>query len=152
MSWKATASRVGVSSGQVDPAPLRRRRGLDRQRQLRLRFLLRTLRFAPPGSPVSPSLALGPRSCLIGEAPPNNTGQQNVSPRRVVDPVRLTVGIAEIKLRQIAVKMLLAAPLVDAAHPALEDREIALDGVGVNVAKAVHALAVTHHAMGGEML
>ena len=42
------------------------------------------------------------------------------------------IGIAEIKLREIAVQVLLAAMLVDALHAALEDRIVALDGVGAD--------------------
>ena len=40
--------------------------------------------------------------------------------------------VAEIKLRQIAVKVGFAAVLVDAGHAALEDAEIALNRVGVD--------------------
>ena len=41
--------------------------------------------------------------------------------------------VAEIELGQIAVKMLLAAMLVNADHAALEDAVVALDGVGADV-------------------
>ena len=47
----------------------------------------------------------------------------------MLDPVV----IAEIEFRQIAVKVLLVAMLVDALHAALENREYALDGIGVNL-------------------
>src|SRR3954467_14748032 len=89
-------------------------------------------------------------SPLVGEAPPNDTGQQNVSPRRIVDPVRLTVGIAEIELREIAVKVLLSSELIDAPHPSLEDREIAFDGVGMGGAAHILAHAVIDSGMPAE--
>jgi len=44
------------------------------------------------------------------------------------------IGTAEIKLAQIAVQMLLCAALIDAFHAALEDRIVAFDGIGMDVA------------------
>ncbi len=51
--------------------------------------------------------------------------------------------IPEIELGEIAVQVLLAAVLVGALHPALEDGEVALDRVGVDDAANVLALAVS---------
>jgi hypothetical protein len=47
-------------------------------------------------------------------------------------------------------QMLLAAPLIDAPHPAFEDREIALDGVGVDFTTAIFANAVLDPLVIGE--
>jgi hypothetical protein len=43
----------------------------------------------------------------------------------VIEAETNAVIVAEVVFRQIAVQMLLGAVLIDAAHPALEDREIA---------------------------
>lgn len=40
--------------------------------------------------------------------------------------------VAEVELREIPVEMFLLAMLVDALHPALEDRIVAFDRVGVD--------------------
>jgi hypothetical protein len=45
--------------------------------------------------------------------------------------------VTEIKFRQITVQMLLAAMLVHTTHATLEDREVAFNGIGVNVAASV---------------
>jgi hypothetical protein len=45
-----------------------------------------------------------------------------IGPVLIVNAKRNAVAVAEIKLRQIAVQMLLSAMLVDALHAALEDR------------------------------
>src|SRR6202051_995213 len=54
------------------------------------------------------------------------------------------VAISEIELRQIAVQMLLLAMLVDAFHAALEDRIVALNGVGRNIVADVFLGLVVH--------
>src|SRR5207248_1424242 len=43
------------------------------------------------------------------------------------------VAVPKIELTQVAVQVAIAAMLVDAAHPAFEDREEAFDRVGVRV-------------------
>ena len=50
---------------------------------------------------------------------------------------------AEIVFREVAVQMLLRAVLVDALHAALEDREVALDGVGVRSSPRTYSLTGT---------
>ena len=54
----------------------------------------------------------------------------SVSAVAIVNAKRNAVVMAEIKLRQIAMQMLLGAMLVGAAHAALEHAEIAFDRVG----------------------
>ena len=61
-----------------------------------------------------------------------DTTQEGVSASHVIHAKGNAVVIAEIKLSEIAVQMLLAAMLVGAFHAALEDAEIVLDGVGVD--------------------
>jgi hypothetical protein len=50
------------------------------------------------------------------------------------------------------VKVALAAELIDAAHPALEYRKEALDGVGVNVAAHILAATMVHMAVSRKMV
>ena len=57
----------------------------------------------------------------------------------------------ELELGQVAAQVLLGAVLVDPAHPALEDAEIALDGVGVDDAANILAGRVLHRVVAGEM-
>jgi hypothetical protein len=49
-------------------------------------------------------------------------------------------------------EVLLSAVLINALHPALEDREIALNRVRMNVATAPLIDAVVHSAMLGKLL
>jgi hypothetical protein len=56
---------------------------------------------------------------------------------RVVEVHEGAVVGAEVELRELAVQVLLRAVLVDAPHPALEDREHALDGAGVDLSADV---------------
>ena len=57
---------------------------------------------------------------------------------------RNAVVVAEIKLGQIAVQCFFAAMLIDALHAALEDREVAFNRVGVDVAAHVFVWLVVH--------
>src|SRR3954471_16617710 len=50
----------------------------------------------------------------------------------IVHTQRDAVVVAELELGHVAVQVLLVAVLVDALHPALEDREVALDRGGVD--------------------
>ena len=47
--------------------------------------------------------------------------------------------VAEVKFREIAVQMLLVAVLINSLHAALEDRERAFDGVGVDLGADIFA-------------
>ena len=59
-------------------------------------------------------------SCLIGQATPNDALKQTFGAFAIVDLQRSPIVIPEIELREIAVKMLLGAMLVDALHAALK--------------------------------
>lgn len=63
-----------------------------------------------------------------------------------------TVVMSELKLGQVARQVLFGAVLIDTAHTALEDREIAFDGVGVRLAANKLAGRVLHRVMAGEVL
>src|SRR5205823_6537105 len=82
----------------------------------------------------------------------NDTTKQAACPLLIVAAERGTVAVAEIELRQIPVKMLLAAELINAAHPAFEDRKEAFDGVGIGVAAHILANPVLHRTMLGEVV
>lgn len=66
----------------------------------------------------------------------------------VVDAEADAVVVAEIEFRDVAVRMVLAAVLIDALHSALEDREVASDRVGVDIAAHILVLAVLDRIMG----
>jgi hypothetical protein len=76
------------------------------------------------------------------------------SAHSVIHAKRDAVRIAEIELGEIAVTVLLFAMLIDALHAALEDRVVALDGVGRNdvvaLAADVFVLLVVHGVMASE--
>ena len=69
----------------------------------------------------------------------------------IFDAKARAVAIAEIELGEIAMQVSFAAMLIDALHAALEDREEAFDGVGVNVAANVLASGVAHECVSSEL-
>jgi len=58
--------------------------------------------------------------------------------------------VPELEFRRIAVQMFLGAVLVHTLHAALEDAEIAIDGIGVDRAAAPLALTVLDERMSRE--
>ena len=84
-------------------------------------------------------------SCSIGQALPDNTLHYAISAGDVIHAQRDAVVVAEIELRKIAVKVLFCTMLIGALHAALENREHAFDGIGVNVAANVF---LRHPVMG----
>ena len=60
--------------------------------------------------------------------------------------------MAEGKLVEVALKMLLTAVLINALHAAFEDAEEAFNGVGCNIALGILARAVMDRLVGGERL
>lgn len=78
---------------------------------------------------------------MAGETLAHDTLEHVVAPLGVGHAKRNAVVIAEVELGKIAVKVMLGAMLVHAVHTALEDRERAVNGVGVNGAVgAVHEI------------
>jgi hypothetical protein len=75
-------------------------------------------------------------SCFISQALADNALDREVGAGRVIDPKLFTVGIAEIKLRKVAVKVRFTHMEVAADDPALQDRKEALDRIGVE--RAAH--------------
>ena len=88
----------------------------------------------------------------IGEPLANDTLEHRIGAVRVVVAEGDTVAVAEIELCQIALQMLLAAMLVDATHPALEDRKEAFDRIGMDAAASVLAALVVDAQVVGEFL
>ena len=78
----------------------------------------------------------------IGEALPNRATQRPLCPVKIVHAKGNAVGVAEIKLTQISVQMLLSAMLVNALHAAFEDRIVAFHSVGGDVAANIFLGAV----------
>ena len=70
-------------------------------------------------------------NCLIGEALPDDAFQRAFGAGHVVNAQLHPVAVAEIEFREITVKVLLLAVLVNALHPAFEDAVVSFDGVGV---------------------
>ena len=71
-------------------------------------------------------------SRLIGEALPNEAGQHEIRALYVIYAEANAVAIAEAKFREITVKVLFLAVLVNAFHAALENRIVAFNGIGVD--------------------
>jgi hypothetical protein len=70
----------------------------------------------------------------IGEALSARTLDCPAGALGIVNPELDAIRIAEVELGEVAVKVPLGAVLIDAGHSALEDREIAFNGVGVSIA------------------
>ncbi len=62
------------------------------------------------------------------------------------------MAVTKVKFGQITVQMLLAAMLVDALHAALENAEIAFNGISVNVAANVFVCLVADALMARKMI
>ena len=71
-------------------------------------------------------------SCSISEPLADDTFYRAFGALHIIYAKPDAIAIAEIKLRKIAVQMLLAAMLVDAFHAALEDRIVAFNGIGAD--------------------
>ncbi len=67
---------------------------------------------------------------MISEPLADEALKREIGARYVIYAEFGAIGIAEIKFREIAVKVTFAAMLVDALHAALEHAEEALDGIG----------------------
>ena len=80
---------------------------------------------------------------MIGEPLADDTGQELVGALGVIDAERHTIAVPEIELGQIPIQVVMAAMLIDTLHATFEDREKALDGVGMDSAiQAGNVLAV----------
>ena len=79
----------------------------------------------------------------IGEAFADDALERQLCEVNVVDAEPDAEAIPEIELGKVAMQMLLATVLVDAAHPALKDREEVFEGVGVRIAAHPSALWLT---------
>jgi hypothetical protein len=70
------------------------------------------------------------RSRFINQPLSFDALQGEISSRQIVNAKLLAIGIAEIEFGKIAVKVLLAAMLVNSDHATFENRVIALNGIG----------------------
>ena len=86
----------------------------------------------------------------IHQASPNDTTKGTFGAIFIFDDKSRTIAVPEIILCQISVQVIFAAMLIDALHAALEDAEIAFDGVGVDFATPVFTPIVVNNAMLGK--
>lgn len=129
----------------------RPRWGLVRQRLRVLPLFCGTSRTAFPDFPCFAFLP-SDTSRSIGEPLADDAGQRDIGAGPIIGTVGDTVVIAELEFASIAVQMLLVAMLINTAHPALKDREITFDGVGVNVAANVFPCAMHNEIMRCEIV
>lgn len=87
----------------------------------------------------------------IGQAFSADALQRRLGTLHIVNAERGAVVVAEVELADVADQVLLAALVIGADQSALEDREVAFDGVGVCRAASVFAGVVAHGLMGGEL-
>jgi len=71
-------------------------------------------------------------NCFVGQTLASEAAQGDFGALDVFDPHGRTVAVAEVELSGVTRQMLLGTVLIDAAHTALEDAEVAFDGVGVD--------------------
>jgi hypothetical protein len=96
-------------------------------------------------------------SRLIGEALPNDAGQRAFRALRIIYVEADAIAIADVKFREVAVKVLLLAVLVNAFHAALENRVIAFNSVSVDfhaafvISVAIFAARMVNGVMLGEL-
>lgn len=89
------------------------------------------------------------KSRSIGEPLADDPAQRLGSPLFVVNALCYPRIVPEIELRQVAMKMPLAAVLIDARHAALEDREEPFQGIGVGFAAHPFFFLMVHGLMIG---
>jgi hypothetical protein len=82
----------------------------------------------------------------------NDAAQRAIGALDIINPQWDPLVVAEIELGKILLQMLLADVVIDTIDVALQDREIALDGIGVRVALHVFLCRVVHSLMAGEAL
>ena len=84
---------------------------------------------------------------LIGQPLADDAHQRQIGTLYIFDADCLAVAVTEVEFSRVAVQVFLGAVLVDAPHPALEDRIVAFDGVGVNLAASILAGLVANAGM-----
>ena len=86
----------------------------------------------------------------IGDTLSDNAAKRLLRAHVIVIAGALTVRVAELELRNVAVKVLLGAMLVDTLHAALEDRKRALNRVRVD--RRVFVIDVLAGTVAGEAM
>jgi hypothetical protein len=87
----------------------------------------------------------------IGKPLADDAKKRLIGAGLIVHAERDAVIVAEIELGEVAVQVLLRAMLVDALHPALEDRKVALNGVRMHIAANILAKGMPDGLMTGRM-
>src|SRR2546422_25263 len=100
--------------------------------RVRTKALSVSVRLSPMGKSDIGYLFFGPlvTSRSIGQSLSSNAHQSEIGTGNVIDAKLDAVAITEIEFCQIPMQVSLGAMLIDTLHAALEDRIIALDGVG----------------------
>src|ERR1700744_1472538 len=96
----------------------------------------------PIGASVTRRRSPSVRSRFIGEALATGAGKQSVGPLDVLAAHCRAVGEAEVELPQVALQVGFRDVLIDAVQPSLEDREIAFNAIGGDIAPDVFLGAV----------
>ena len=76
-------------------------------------------------------------SCSISQALADDPGKSALGTLNILAPQLDAVIIPEIEFREIAVKVLFAAMLVDVLHAALEKTKVAFGGINMNVVAGI---------------
>ena len=107
----------------------------------------RHLRWSLRGRPRCPAST----NCSVGQSLALSTNQSQIGSGMIVisglDPIR----IAEVKLAEIPLQVSLGHVMVNAVDAALEDREISLDGVGIDIPHNVFFGGVVDGAVAREV-
>jgi hypothetical protein len=69
----------------------------------------------------------------VGKAFSDDSFDRQISAGAIIDPQLGAVAVAEIELGEVTFQVCFADMLVDAIDAALQDREVALDGVGISL-------------------
>jgi hypothetical protein len=81
-------------------------------------------------------------SCSVGQSPFDGAFHSKLSSHHIVNAQPDPMRVAEIGLREIPLQVGLADVLIDPIEAALQDREVAFDGIGVHIAAHVFGLSV----------
>jgi hypothetical protein len=87
----------------------------------------------------------------IGEPLAHDTFNSTFGALNVINAKPHAVAISEIEFANITMQVLLTAMLIDAFHTALEDTEVAFNGVCMHIATDIFFVLVADAFMAGEM-
>ena len=90
-------------------------------------------------------------SPAICQSFPCHGGQQGFRSFSVILSIGNPIVVAELELGNVPMQVLLGAMLIDTLHAPLEDREISLDGIGMDGAATVFPGCVADEIVIGEL-